>query len=86
MARKFLPVVALVIATGLATLVMAFANRDVYSKEQVDGKIDTVEELANQRQESIDRELNYIQQDVRWLVRNQGGTPHADAGEDSNTP
>lgn len=86
MIRKFLPVVGLTILSGLAVTIMAFANRDVYSKEQVDTKIESVEELADQRQESIDRELNYIQQDVRWLVRNQGGTPHAETGEDSNTP
>jgi hypothetical protein len=51
------------------------ANRDVYSKEMVDLKVDAVK-----------ADVEYMQEDIRWLVRQQGGTPSVEATEDSNTP
>jgi len=65
----------LTILAGLAVLIVSVANRDVYSKELIDTRFKAVE-----------REMSYIEEDVRWLVRRMGGTPSAEAGEDNHTP
>lgn len=68
-------VLVLTLLGGLAAVSVALANRSVYTKEAVDSKFGSVE-----------RELDHIQQDVQWLVRNQGGTPHVEAEVDRDTP
>lgn len=65
----------LTILAGLAVIIMAMANRDVYSKELIDAKFESVE----QRQV-------HIEDDVRWLVRRMGGTPSVEAEEDNHSP
>jgi hypothetical protein len=55
----------------IAATQVALANRNVYTKEQVDTKV-----------ESIQRELDYMHRDIEWLVRNQGGVPSAETRED----
>lgn len=56
---------------ALAAVSVALANRNVYTRLEVDGKI-----------QAIHRELDYIHQDVQWLVRQQGGIPSANANAD----
>lgn len=63
----------LTLLAGIAATQVALANRNVYTKEQVDSKI-----------ESVLRELDYIHSDVRWLVRQQGGEPSVESKEDHN--
>ena len=72
----------LTILAGISILLMAFANRDVYSKEVIDAKFRRTED----RDAGITQRLDHIQSDVEWLVRRQGGIPSAQAREDSDTP
>lgn len=65
----------LTLLAGIAATQVALANRNVYTKEQVDDKV-----------QSIQRELDYIHSDVQWLVRQQGGVPSAEPREDHNPP
>ena len=58
-----------VITIALA-LAVAFTSRNVYSKEEVDLKI-----------EVVDTKVEYIHENVKWLVRTSGGVP---ADVDSN--
>ncbi len=64
----------LTVLAGLSVIIVAMANRDVYSKEIVDIKFDNVE----QRQLSIE-------DDVQWIVRTMGGTPSVETNEDNHT-
>lgn len=65
----------LTILAGLSVLVVAFARDDVYSKETIDAKFET-----------RDQDIADMKSDVQWLVRKQGGVPHAESRPDSNTP
>lgn len=56
-------VVGAILVVVLAVAV-AFTNRNVYTKDEVDAKIET-----------IDEKVDYIRDDVKWLVREAGGTP-----------
>lgn len=64
----------LTILAGVAVLVISVANRDVYSKEIVDVKF-----------EAVEKQIDHIDEDVRWIVRTMGGTPSAEADEDNHT-
>ena len=48
----------LTILAGIAVLVIAFSNRDVYSKEQVDTRVN-----------SLEKQIELLHDDVRWLMR-----------------
>ncbi len=64
------------IITVVLAVAVAFTSRNVYSKDEVDAKIETV-----------DVKVQYIRDDVQWLVRERGGTPaeeQAVAESDSN--
>lgn len=65
----------LTLLAGLSVVVVAMANRDVYSKEMVDVKI-----------EAVDEKVDHMQEDVRWIVRQMGGTPSAETEDGSDTP
>lgn len=72
----------LTLLAGLAVLVMAVANRNVYSKEMVDVKFQSVD----RRVEAVDEKVDHVEEDVRWIVRQMGGTPSAEADEDRDSP
>lgn len=65
----------LTLLAGLSVVVVAMANRDVYSKEMVDVKI-----------EAVDEKVDHMQEDVRWIVRQMGGTPSAETEDGGDTP
>lgn len=72
----------LTILAGLSILLMGLANRDVYSREMVDVKFEAVETKVQTANEKID----HVEEDVRWIVRQMGGTPSAESGSDSDPP
>jgi peptidoglycan hydrolase CwlO-like protein len=72
----------LTILAGLAAVTVALANRDIYSKDEIDAKLDA----AKENRRGIERQIDHIQSDVEWLVRNQGGTPSAETDEDRHSP
>jgi hypothetical protein len=76
----------LTLLAAVATVTVAFANRDVYSKAQVDSKFDACRELEDERHERLDKEIEYMHDDIRWIVRRMGGTPSAKTEEDHNSP
>lgn len=56
----------ILVVAALAQSVVVLANRDVYSKSEVDVRI-----------ESLEKQLDRLVEDVQWLVRDRGGTPSA---------
>jgi len=72
----------LTLLAGLAVLVMAVANRNVYSKEVVDVKFNRVETQV----ESVKEKVDHVEEDVRWIVRHMGGTPSAETEEGDHSP
>ena len=63
----------LTVLAGLSVIIVAMANRDVYSKELVDVKFEAVEQRTTN-----------IEEDVKWIVRTMGGTPNAETKEDNH--
>ncbi len=43
---------------GIAVLAVSFANRDVYSKEQVDTRVN-----------GLEKQIELLHEDVRWIMR-----------------
>ena len=78
----------LTLLAGIATVTVAFANRDVYTKEQIDDKLDAREQVEDVRHNSIDKEVGLMHDDIKWLVRKLGGEPSADSSAevDRDTP
>jgi hypothetical protein len=72
----------LTILAGLATVTVAMANRDVYSKEEINAKFIALKE----RDRAIERQLEHIESDVQWLVRKEGGVPSAAPQGGDRTP
>lgn len=71
----------LIIACGALLLAMATsaATRNVYSREYVDREFESVRGAHHEDMRRIERELDHIHADVKWLVRERGGTPSAEA-------
>ena len=65
------------VLTVLVTLFMAFANRDVYSRGEIDQRCLATDSKETARHEALEEELRWMREDIRWIVRNMGGTPHA---------
>ena len=65
--------IVLTLLAGIATVTVAFANRGVYTKEQIDDKLLGHDEVHDM----LDREIKYMRDDIQWLVRRMGGTPSA---------
>ena len=72
----------LTLLAGIATVTVAFANRDVYTKEQINDKLSGHGDVHDM----LDREVEYMRDDIQWLVRRMGGTPSADSKADNHTP
>lgn len=70
--------VVLTILGAIAVLVTALANRNVYSKEAIDQRLQA-------REQTVDKRLDRIHDDVRWIMRHLGGSD-ATAEEDSDSP
>lgn len=66
--------IVLTLLAGLSVVVVAMANRDVYSKEILDVKFDNIKM----------RQL-HMEDDIQWIVRTMGGTPSVDTNKDSST-
>lgn len=65
----------IIVVAALAQGVLAFSNRNVYSKDEVDHRIDTLEE-----------KIEWLHEDVRDIKRMMGGVPRAEPEQDSDTP
>lgn len=63
---------------GIAALLVGLSNRNVYSKEQVDDRFESIQAVEDTRHKALDQRVDEIASDVRWLVRKQGGTPSAE--------
>lgn len=67
-----------VLILGL-TVVLAIAGaavkQDVYSKDEVDSRVGQVKELHLRDVDGMQRQIDSIDENVKWLVRSQGGTP-----------
>lgn len=67
----------LTILGAIAVLVIAFSNRDVYSKEQVDTRVN-----------GLEKQIGLLHDDVRWLMRRfifvEPGEDAADALPDND--
>lgn len=64
--------VVLTILAGIAALVIGFANRDVYSKEQVDTRVN-----------SLEKQIELLHDDVRWIMRRYIFVEDGDEGDGS---
>jgi len=62
--------VVLTILAGIAALVIGFANRDVYSKEQVDTRVN-----------SLEKQIELLHDDVRWIMRRYIFVEDGDEGD-----
>ena len=71
----------LTILAGLAVLIVSVANRDVYSKEVVDMKVRRIDGNV----ETVRHDIDNMQEDIRWMVRQMGGTPSVETRKDSNS-
>lgn len=64
---KIMPAWAWVlVVAALANSMVVLANRDVYTKDEVDVRLD-----------SIQKQQDRMAEDIQWLVRDRGGTPSA---------
>ena len=72
----------LTILAGLAVLIMTVSNRNVYSKEIVDTKL----EVVDTKIESVNEKIGNVEEDVQWIVRRMGGTPSVDTAEGDHSP
>jgi hypothetical protein len=82
-------VTRLVLAAIVAALASAFvslSNRDVYSRPEVDNRIEALTSREDLRHKYLDEEVRAVREDVRWIVRRLGGTPSAGAESDHHTP
>jgi myosin-crossreactive antigen len=84
--------VVLTILAGLAAVTVAMANRDVYSKAEVDHRLNAVlqhsedlHRLEDERHSALDKTVEDMRDDIKWIVRQMGGTP-SDSREDRNSP
>ena len=85
MSDEIFRTIVLTLLAGVAVLVVALSNRNVYSKETVDAKLAGIEQLQETKYESLDKRVQEVATDVRWLVREWGGTPVADTGQSYHT-
>jgi hypothetical protein len=69
---------------AFAQVVLAFANRDVYEKMEVDNHIEAVRTENLILHENIDRKLDNIRDDVRWLMRHLVESGNVPARQDSS--
>lgn len=83
----------LTILAGLATVAVALANRDVYNKADIDARFLAERDYSallhvveDERHVEVQRQLGLLQDDVRWIVRQMGGTPSVDTTQGSDTP
>lgn len=76
----------LTILAGLAAVTVAMANRNVYTKEQVDARFESVNAVDTVRHQNLDDDVAEIKGNVWWIVRNMGGDPDATSGPDNHTP
>lgn len=84
--------VVLTLLAGVAVVAVALANRNVYTKPEIDTKIQSVQQhstdlhrLEDERHRIIERDIQDIKQDVRWIVRQMGGEV-ADTQEGDHSP
>lgn len=64
---KIMPAWAwILVVAALAQSVVVLANRDVYTRGEVDVRI-----------QGLEKQLDRLAEDVQWLVRERGGTPSA---------
>lgn len=74
------------VLTVIVMLFVALANRDVYSRSDIDQKCLATDTKETMRHEALEEELRWMREDIRWIVRNMGGTPHASATDGNSTP
>ena len=74
--------ILLTMLAGVAVLIVALSNRNVYSKEAIDARFSGLEAVEDVRYETTSDRIEQIAIDVRWLVREWGGTPSADTYQD----
>lgn len=64
---------------GCGALLLAFAmsltTRDVYSRAHIDARFVYIQREHKEDLRRIERELDYMRDDIRWIVRRLGGTP-----------
>lgn len=75
-----------VLVTLAASISVALANRSVYSRSEIDQRVTSLEKKEDIRHENLDRELTYMRDDIRWIVRQMGGTPSAANQPGNHTP
>ena len=63
----------------LLALAMSMTTRNVYSRTHIDARMAAIQGAHAEDMRRIERELDYMHQDIQWLVRKMGGTPSADA-------
>jgi len=64
----------IIVVAALAQGVLAFSNRDVYSKSEVDHRVKTIED-----------KIDWLHQDVRDIKRMLGGQPRVDPRSDHHS-
>ena len=79
MLREITRWVVLGISGLLLALAMSMTTRDVYSRTHIDARMSAIQQAHAEDMRRIERELDHIHTDVRWLVLKMGGTPSAAA-------
>jgi hypothetical protein len=84
--------IVLLLLAGLSATTVALANRNVYTKEDVDQRMQALEQrsvdlhhLEDERHEQLLRQMHALRQDVQWIMRNMGEY-NASARPDSSSP
>lgn len=80
---RMLMVAALTLAVSIG---VAVANRDIYSRTEVDQRVTALEQKEDVRHKDLDEEIRWMREDIRWIVRQMGGTPSADTAANHRTP
>jgi len=71
---------------GLAAVTVALANRDVYSKQEVDQRIESTELITDVKYRSLKEDVAEIRDDVKWIIQNMGGRHNAETGSSGDSP
>lgn len=83
--------VVLTILAGIAAVTVSFANRNVYTKDAVDTRIEAVKQrsidlhkIEDERHMLLQEDIREIKSDLKWLIRNVGEINEAAKG--NHTP
>ena len=75
----------LTLLAGMAAVTVAMANRNVYTKDQVDIRMDATAAVEAERHRSLDDDVAEIKDGVQWIMRRMGEANY-ETGQGNHTP